>query len=122
MIQLKKYKISLENISSKSLIFSYYQNENNFVIKIFDYFLNSIFCQKDDNSTIFKSDDFKKDSSKKIDNYIQNENNIPIGIEPIIKDEDLENVLNIRLNLLLIISKNFLIKKIFWKLKFFRIL
>jgi len=94
-IQLKKYKISLENISSKSLIFSYYQNENNFVIKIFDYFLNSIFCQKDDNSTIFKSDDFKKDSSKKIDNYIQNENNIPIGIEPIIKDEDLENVLNI---------------------------
>ena len=93
--KLKKNKINLEDISNKSLIFSYYQNENNFGIKIFDYFINSIFFKKYDNSPIFKFTDFITNKQVENENNIQNENNFSGGIKPILKDEDLENVLNI---------------------------
>ena len=94
-LALKKRKIKLENISAKSLVFSYYQNENNFLIKIFDYYLNSIFFKNTNDSTCFKLEDFTKHENDKNIEKISENNNISENIKPVIKDEDLEKIIEI---------------------------
>ena len=93
--EMKKKKIKLENINSNNLIFSYYQNENNFMIKLFDYYISSTFIKEKKPLIKFNFDDFIDKEKNKIDKNIQNANNYLENIKPHIKDEDLENILDI---------------------------
>jgi len=106
-LELKKKNIILKNISSKSLVFSYYQNENNFMIKLFDFYINSIFFKEDDNSVNFKFEDFIRDSNDKNKENMSNENNLIGNLKPIIKDEYLEKLLEIIKNKIEIITNYF---------------
>ena len=94
--KLKKNNIIIKNISSKCLVFSYYKNENNFLIKIFDYFINYIFFKQEKNSLIYKYEDFisnKKVNDEKYKEYIENNNYSFENMKPVIKDEDIEIIL-----------------------------
>ena len=72
IMELKKKNIKL-NINSKNLAFSYYQNENNFIIKLFDYNLNSIFDKnKDDELFNLTNDNLKDIENNKDKENIQN--------------------------------------------------
>lgn len=93
IMELKKKNIKL-NINSKNLAFSYYQNENNFIIKLFDYNLNSIFDKnKDDELFNLTNDNLKDIENNKDNENIQN--NSTLKVKPIIKDESIENILDI---------------------------
>ena len=95
-LELKKKNIILKNISSKSLIFSYYQNEHNFLIKIYDYFINSIFFKNNnDNSLYFTFEDFINPENDKNKDNSSNSNNYSQNMKPVIKDEELENLFEI---------------------------
>ena len=94
--KLKKNNIIIKNISSKCLVFSYYKNENNFLLKIFDYFINYIFFKQEKNSLIYKYEDFisnKKENDEKYKEYIENNNYSFESMKPVIKDEDIEIIL-----------------------------
>ena len=93
--EMKKRNIILKNINSKSLIFAYYQNENNFMIKIFDYYINSIFIKKDDKSLNYKYEDLMSNINNENKEILSNPNNSLMDIEPLISDENLENILEI---------------------------
>jgi hypothetical protein len=88
--ELKEKNIIFKNISSKSLAFTYYQNENNFMIKLFDFYINSIFLKKNDDSLYFNFDDnqLNKENTSNLNNFSEN-------MKPVIKDEDLEDKLEI---------------------------
>ena len=88
--ELKEKNIIFKNISSKSLAFTYYQNENNFMIKLFDFYINSIFLKKNDDSLYFNFDDnqLNKENASNLNNFSEN-------MKPVIKDEDLEDKLEI---------------------------
>ena len=93
--ELKKKNIILKEISSDNLIFSYYQNENNFMIKLFDYYISSIFIKKEP-SIKFKFDEFiDKENINKNEENEQNSINYLENIKPQIKDEDIENILDL---------------------------
>ena len=94
--EIKKKNISLESLSLKSFAFTFYQNETNFEIKFFDYGLNSIIKENDKKKyktigeilSILKLVDFINSNQ---DN--KNKNNYLDEKEPIIKDDDIENLL-----------------------------
>ena len=93
--ELQKRNIILKDINSDNLIFFYYQNENNFMIKLFDYYINSIFINKKP-IIKFKFDEFiEKENNKKNSENNQTQNNYLENIKPLIKDEDIENILNL---------------------------
>ena len=106
-MELKKKNIILKNISSKSLVFSFYQNENNFMIKIFDFYINSIFFKDDDNSVNLKFEEFISDLNDKNKENLENANNFTMNLKPILKDEYLEKLLEIIKNKILIITEYF---------------
>ena len=106
-MELKKKNIILKNISSKSLIFSFYQNENNFMIKIFDFYINSIFFKDDDNSVNLKFEEFISDLNDKNKENLENANNFTVNLKPILKDEYLEKLLEIIKNKMGIITDYF---------------
>ena len=94
-IELQKRNIILKDISSDNLIFSYYQNENIFMIKLFDYYISSIFIKKEP-IIKFKFNEFiDEDNSKKNVENNQTPNNYLENIKPHIKDEDIENILDL---------------------------
>ena len=104
--EMKKRNIILKNINSKSLIFAYYQNENNFTIKIFDYYINSLFIKKDDKSLNYKYEDLMPNNNENKEN-LSNQNNSFVDIQPRISDENLENILEIIKNKIEFIIKYF---------------
>ena len=106
-MELKKKNIILKNISSKSLVFSFYQNENNFMIKIFDFYINSIFFKDDDNSVNLKFEEFISDLNDKSKENLENANNFTMNLKPILKDEYLEKLLEIIKNKIEIITDYF---------------
>ena len=105
--EMKKRNIILKNINSKSLIFSHYQNENNFMIKIFDYYINSLFIKKDDKTLIYKYEDLLGNNNNENEENVSNQNNTLENIKPRINDDDLENILEIIKNKIEFIIKYF---------------
>ena len=88
-LKIKEKNINLDNISSKNFAFSFYQNEYNFEIKFFDYGLNSIF------ENVNKSKFFKIEDLINFDTEKNKPNNIFYKNDPIIKDEEIENIIEI---------------------------
>jgi len=84
--QLKEKNIELDGLSSNNFAFSFYQSQNNFEIKIFDYGINTIFFRE--KSKIFKMEDFLNFDVEKQQSY-----NYLLKKEPMIKDEFIENIL-----------------------------
>ena len=96
--ELKNNKINLDYITPKSFAFTFYQNENNFEIKFFDYGINSIFDKEKDkkyNSFKEKLLNFKFADSLKLNQDDKNCEIIVNKQEPMIKDDDFDNFLEI---------------------------
>ena len=97
-LEIKEKKIILPMLTPKSFAFSYYQSENNFEIKFFDYGLHSIFLEEINknnsnpsfNQLTFNFEDYLNS------NFEENKNlNNLDKKEPIIKDEEIEQIFEI---------------------------
>ena len=82
-LEMKEQNICLNRISSNNFAFSFFQNKDNFDIKFFDYGLISIFC--DVNNLTFKVEEILESNAEN--------KNILEKKEPIIKDDEMENIL-----------------------------
>ena len=77
-------------LGPRNFAFSFYENRNNFEIKFFDYGLSSIFSDNKEKINFYKLEDFQNFNSEENINKINSERK-----EPIIKDEDIENIFEI---------------------------
>ena len=78
------------DLSENNFAFSFYENKNNFDVKFFDYGLISIFSEKKEKINFFKLENFLKFDSE------ENKPNVDFERkEPTVKDEDIENILEI---------------------------
>ena len=83
--ELKEKNIEFDALSSNNFAFSFYQSENNFEIKFFDYGINMIFIEE--RSKMFKMEDFLNFDVEKQQSY-----HYLLKKEPMIKDEYFENI------------------------------
>ena len=83
-IEMKEQNLSLDIISPKNFAFSFFQNQNNFDIKFFDFGLISLFSEE--NKITFKLEEILNSNAIN--------NNVIDKKEPIIKDEVMENILD----------------------------
>ena len=83
--ELKEKNIEFDALSSNNFAFSFYQSENNFEIKFFDYGINMIFIEE--KSKMFKMEDFLNFDVEKQQSY-----HYLLKKEPMIKDEYFENI------------------------------
>ena len=99
LLEIKEKNIILDIITPNNFAFSFYQNENNFDIKFFDYVLHSIFLEeiykKNKDNTSLNNLTFKLDELLKYNIEENNNLNIKENREPIIKDEQIENIFEI---------------------------
>jgi serine/threonine protein kinase len=63
-LELKEKNIEFDSLSSNNFAFSFYQSENNFEVKFFDYGINTIFFEE--KCQMFKMEDFLNFDVKKI--------------------------------------------------------
>jgi hypothetical protein len=77
------------------------------MIKIFDFYINSIFFKDDDNSVNLKFEEFISDLNDKNKENLENANNFTVNLKPILKDEYLEKLLEIIKNKIEIITNYF---------------
>ena len=84
-LEMKEKNISLDIITPKNFAFIFYENKTNFKIKIFDYGLIYAFCKQND--LTFKQENI-------LNSKLENKNDIKKK-EPIIKDEEIENIFEI---------------------------
>ena len=83
--ELKEKNIEFDALSSNNFAFSFYQSQNNFEIKFFDYGINKIFIEE--KSKMFKMEDFLNFDVEKQQSY-----HYLLKKEPMIKDEYFENI------------------------------
>jgi len=81
--ELKEKNIEIDDLSTNNFAFSFYQNKNNFEIKIFDYGINTIFIKE--KNKMFKMEDSLNFDAKKNEKCLKK--------EPLIKDEYIENII-----------------------------
>ena len=82
-LEMKEQNICLNKITSNNFAFSFFQNQDNFDIKFFDYGLISIFCEA--NNLTFKLEEILESNAEN--------RNVLEKKEPIIKDDEIENIL-----------------------------